>query len=426
MKNNNYIFKKIFNHLNKYLILIVFLIFSINVYAQDVGEELLPWQEGYFDIHHINTENGDATFMIMPDGTTMLIDAGDKGKGTISEDGIKPNASHSPGEWIIRYIKHYLSWMEKPVLDYAIISHFHGDHMGSITETAKTKMVNGYYLTGLTEVGEYIPIRKLIDRNYPDYDYPSPMQSGMIKNYRQFIEYSMKNRGLKVERAKPGSNKQVVLVHEPEKFLNFDIRIIAASGELWTGIGDAIRQYLPINDEIDPNDPPEENSCSIVSRFSYGKFDYYTGGDIQGIPDPGRGGFQDIETPVARVVGPVEVCKANHHGFPLNMNSYFVKALKARTYVFFTYDQMHISEAVMSRIFSTRLYRGPRQVFSTGIHEATKAMLTIMGWYDRITGTSGHIVVRVEPGGDSYWVFTLDDTAETYKITGKYGPYESN
>jgi len=422
----NYNLNRIFCHPSKWLMLVILLTFSVNVHAQDVGEELLPWKEGYFDIHHINTECGEATFMIMPDGTTMLIDAGDKGRGTISEEGIKPNASHSAGEWIVRYIRHYLSRKEKPVLDYAIISHFHGDHMGSITETAKTKMVNGYYLSGITEVGEHIPIRKLIDRNYPDYNYPRLLQSGMMKNYRRFIEYSIQNKGLKVEKAKPGSNKQIVLIHEPEEFPSFDVRIIAASGEVWTGIEETTRQYLTIGDEIDPNDPPEENPCSIVSRFSYGKFDYYTGGDIQGIPEPGRGDFHDIETPVARVVGPVEVCKGNHHGFPLNMNSYFVKALRARIYVFFTYDQMHVSEAVMSRIFSTRLYRGPREVFATGIHEATKAMLTIMRWYDKITGTSGHIVVRVNTGGDSYLVFTIDDSAETYRITGKYGPYQSH
>ncbi len=422
----NYNLKRTFCHPSKWLMLVILLFFSINVHAQNVGEELLPWQEGYFDIHQINTECGDAALLIMPDGTTMLIDAGDKGRGTISEDGVKPNGSRSASEWIVRYIGHYLSWMEKPILDYAMISHFHGDHMGSITESAKTKNVHGYYLTGITEVGENIPIRKLIDRDYPDYNYPRPMQSGTMKNYRQFLEYSMKNRGLKVEKAQPGSNKQIVLTHEPEKFPSFDVRIIAASGEVWTGIGEATRQYLPVGDEIDPDDPPAENSCSIVSRFSYGKFDYYTGGDIQGIPNPGRGDFHDIETPVARVVGPVEVCKVNHHGFPLNMNSYFIKALRARIYVFPTYDQMHVSEAVISRIFSTRLYRGPREVFATGIHEATKAMLTIMRWYDRITGTSGHIVVRVEPGGDSYWVFTIDDSAETYKITGKFGPYQSN
>ena len=46
-------------------------------YAQDY---LPKWQEGYMDIHTIATGRGDATFIIMPDGTTLMIDAGDNGK----------------------------------------------------------------------------------------------------------------------------------------------------------------------------------------------------------------------------------------------------------------------------------------------------------------------------------------------------------
>ena len=41
---------------------------------------LPKWQEGYMDIHTIATGRGDATLVIMPDGTTLMIDAGDNGK----------------------------------------------------------------------------------------------------------------------------------------------------------------------------------------------------------------------------------------------------------------------------------------------------------------------------------------------------------
>ena len=45
------------------------------------AQEYLPkWQEGYMDIHTIATGRGDATFIVMPDGTTLMIDAGDNGK----------------------------------------------------------------------------------------------------------------------------------------------------------------------------------------------------------------------------------------------------------------------------------------------------------------------------------------------------------
>ena len=41
--------------------------------------------------------------------------------------------------------------------------------------------------------------------------------------------------------------------------------------------------------------------------MSYGKFDYYKGGDIPGIADTGVPQWHDVETPVAKVVGAVDV-----------------------------------------------------------------------------------------------------------------------
>ena len=40
------------------------------------GSALPPWREGYLDLHHINTGRGNATLVMMPDGTSLLIDAG--------------------------------------------------------------------------------------------------------------------------------------------------------------------------------------------------------------------------------------------------------------------------------------------------------------------------------------------------------------
>ena len=41
------------------------------------GQTLKKWEAGYLDIHHINTGRGDCTFCVLPDGTTLLIDAGE-------------------------------------------------------------------------------------------------------------------------------------------------------------------------------------------------------------------------------------------------------------------------------------------------------------------------------------------------------------
>ena len=45
--------------------------------AVDKVYEYLPeWQAGYLDIHQISTGRGNAAYLIFPDGTTMLLDAG--------------------------------------------------------------------------------------------------------------------------------------------------------------------------------------------------------------------------------------------------------------------------------------------------------------------------------------------------------------
>jgi hypothetical protein len=39
-------------------------------------EALPPWARGTLDIHHIDTGVGNSTFILAPDGTTILIDCG--------------------------------------------------------------------------------------------------------------------------------------------------------------------------------------------------------------------------------------------------------------------------------------------------------------------------------------------------------------
>ena len=78
---------------------------SLFTYAQN-GPLLPDWREGYLDIHTIATGRGDACLIIMPDGTTMMIDAGDNGK---AKDKQHPDGSMKPGEWQARYMKHFIA-----------------------------------------------------------------------------------------------------------------------------------------------------------------------------------------------------------------------------------------------------------------------------------------------------------------------------
>ena len=61
--------------------------------AQTVGERLPGWTAGTLDIHHVNTGRGNATFFLLPDGTTLLIDAGDGGNPPPRGTHPRPDAS---------------------------------------------------------------------------------------------------------------------------------------------------------------------------------------------------------------------------------------------------------------------------------------------------------------------------------------------
>lgn len=144
----------------KKLFISVIAIFSvaITLFSQATNLNYLPsWKEGCMDIHHIATGQGDCTFIIFPDGTTLLVDAGDIGcpDGTSSWYHIIPSKSKTPGEYICDYIKHFRKG-GRP-LDYALLTHFHSDHLGS-SKTAVSS-IKGYDIGGLLLVGEYIGIK---------------------------------------------------------------------------------------------------------------------------------------------------------------------------------------------------------------------------------------------------------------------------
>jgi glyoxylase-like metal-dependent hydrolase (beta-lactamase superfamily II) len=99
-------------------------------FAEDVGQEIPPWSPGTLDIHQISTGRGNAGLYIFPDGTTLLVDAGELPKKTERHTPDRPDGTCTAGGWITRYIRHALRHDPKPALDYALLTHFHDDHMG--------------------------------------------------------------------------------------------------------------------------------------------------------------------------------------------------------------------------------------------------------------------------------------------------------
>src|SRR5215213_6007618 len=123
-----------------------------------VGRSLPPWKEGYLDLHHINTGRGSAAYYIFPDGTTLLVDAGEMSPASERVHSprnavIRPDSTRKAYEWIVHYIQK-VSPQKKPELDYALITHFHDDHFGSWYPAAPPASSGKYVLTGITGVAE--------------------------------------------------------------------------------------------------------------------------------------------------------------------------------------------------------------------------------------------------------------------------------
>ncbi len=416
MKKNSYYKLKI-----SLLCSLFFLFFAGNnlflLYAQ-VGKIFPAWSEGYLDIHHISTGKGEASFLILPDGTTMLVDAGASARERPPRPDPRPNDSRSPGEWISRYILHMLEGHTEKNLDYILLTHFHGDHMGELNYPGVKTSDNGVYqLSGITEVGENIPFTRIIDRGW---DYLTPTSENFI-NYREFVNWQVANNDIKAEPFRVGHNDQITLVNNPVRYSEFEIRNIAANGLVWTGFSTNVRNHFPSLESLPRSEYPTENMSSIAFRLSYGRFNYFNGGDIISGP-PGH--WRDIETPIGMAAGPVDVCIANHHAYLDAMGIPFLQATRPRVHIVQASCPTHPSSNILRGMLSGNTYPGPRDVFSTSIMEETAVVIgpTI----DNLKSQQGHIVVRVNPGGDTYLIYILDDTEENFRITAVHGPYDSN
>jgi hypothetical protein len=403
------------------------------------GKPLPPWQEGFLDLHHINTGWGDAAFYIFPDGTTMLFDAGeinptDPRAFTPRNAAMHPNYSKRAYEWIAWYIQHVSPLKEKAVIDYAAISHFHDDHFGGWYPGAKLSSTGKYDLTGMPGVGELIPIRQLLDRGYPDYDYPFDMKnstlaasSGEINYFRTMKNYmdfsaAQREKGMITERFKAGSRTQIRMKYAPSKYPGFYVQNVKANGLIWTGKDSSTYQFLPPVKPEDRSTWPSENGLSLVLTIHYGPFVYYSGGDCGGIVSYGDPAWKDIETPVAKVIGEVDVATLDHHGNRDAVNEFQVKTFKPRVWIEQSWSSDHPGEEVLRRLTTPVLYKGPRDLFTTNMLDANRYVIGTL--IDRsYKSLQGHIVVRVMPGGKTYYVIILDDSREDMPVKDVFGPY---
>jgi len=379
---------------------------------------LEPWKSGFLEIHHIATNRGNSTLLILPDGTTMMVDAGALYGSTPYLSEPKPSPARRPGEWIGRYTHRRLQSAGLDGIDAFLLTHLHADHLGEVPPNAKPN-AEGYILTGVSDVAAIVPIRRFIDRAWPDYTYPTLATADFQKNYRAFL-IAQKQSGAAVERFHVGTRDQFLLKRDPASYPSFEVRNLAANGEVWTGVKEQTAKRFPELASLAPPDYPSENCCSAAIRLRYGGFSYYTGGDLPCDTNYGRDPWRDIETPVAQVCGPVSVAVANHHGYFNANGPEFVRALRPQVFVILSWDSAHPTVNTLATMFSKAIYPGPRDIFATLVkeenHIANKKT-------DDLRSRNGHVVVRVAPGGSTYRVHILSNEDETDRVVANFGPY---
>lgn len=372
-------------------------------YKAVAGKPLPAWEEGHLDIHSINTGRGECTFYILPDGTTMLVDAGEFHTGGSKYPMVdqKPDTLIRPYKVYAAYIRNVLPCSDS--IHYALATHYHMDHIGRM-EKDYAVSDSGYVLTGMMALYDEIPYRTLVDRSWPEYEDKKEQ-----KNWECFARSMSERDGMKVEKFDLGSDSQFVLVNHPEKYPDFRIRNYHVNGLVWNNgqIKDCWK-----------GKPVSENGASAGFLLSYGKFDWFTGGDA--------GNNGKVEKPTARAIGrQIEAMKGHHHMSWHTMSAEMLEIFRPQVVVNQSFYAHQPWPETMKNVLSVGVPEGQtRDVFLTNLHDST--YVDEPETLAKVKDFRGHVVIRVLPGGSCYYVYMLDDNDLKFNVKAVYGPYECN
>ena len=243
-----------------YIALSLLLLFA--VFQQDSFSETLR-------IVHFNVGKGEATLVISPSGSTILIDA-----GTETED----------PDIIAEMIADFLIAEGIESLTYTLATHFHLDHISAFTP--------------LFEDHGFLP-EIAFDRGAPGVD-PAWTNCSSYREYINVVEnHAVRDSILAGDIINLGSGVILTVIYSNGKFIN-------------SRTDNLLYQHST------------ENIRSTTILLEYHNFSYVIGGDLTGVGTV----YSDKETPVAGLIGDIDVFQVNHHGGNSSTNQNWLDVLR--------------------------------------------------------------------------------------------------
>ena len=394
------------------------------------------WQPGHFQIHMIYTGIAESLFLVFPDATSMLLDCGDTNPHTFmakrfgpKELPILPSEARRSGEWIARYVERVNP--HGRTVDYMMLSHFHGDHSGSLMPEAERRsgiIPDGepYCLSGFALAADTLHFSHAIDRGWPDYNDPLPYpprrdwMGGSLTVMRQVYRRLAARDGLSVEKFRVGETDQIRMLHDAAAHPGFSVFNLCGCGKVAMKDGTVFDVYAEEHAKH-TECVYDENAMSLGNVFTYGRFRFYTAGDFTA-SDRRKGMWQgrpmNIERILAMACGPVSVAKANHHAGWSSPDE-LVAALRPRVWLAPVWWRLHADKDTMNRLASRATYAGKRLLLP-GVMDAerrkTDAKEPYLTDVPEAVFTPSHVVVDVPPGGETFSVTCLDASDEDWRV----------
>ena len=401
--------------------------FGITGRAEAGAGDIYPgWKPGELDLHFVYTGCGENMFYRLPDGTAILNDTGEFYRPRdLANVPLLPSPERLGGEWMSRYVQRV--YHEKAI-DYLMFSHWHGDHIGHSTfDRAETPdasfryktLADGTRVNGFLCVAQDFGFKRYFDHQYPNKGMYGG-NSSCIKLVSDWLDVQ-KEKGLVCEPFKVGALNQIALQRDPEKYANFSIRNICANGRLWDGKDgehDLVGEYAA---QTGATRIPE-NTLSLGFVMQYGKFRFWSGGDTQNIPQSKKAPGLAYEDMVGARVGPVTLCKMNHHGCSNAMSEAFVRAVRAQAYVSCIWCPGQVDETTLARMASREIHTGFDPLILPNLMPKCQTERYQGRAFMKNIATKGpaHVVVKVMPGGDAYRVYLLEAHDESMRILDRF------